>query len=83
MTSDQRPQGRDRASLPADHAAEVIGGDEQLDDRDAAVLGLGHLHGVGNVDQRPRDHLDDVARLAHWAPACGASATAASGLLVT
>ena len=41
---------------------------------------LGHLHGVGRVDQRPRDDLDDRRRVTgHGYSAAAAGAAAGAG----
>ncbi len=82
----ERAQRGGGPSLLADDAPEFAGRDVQLDERRAPVLRLGHLHLVGTIGERPREHLDDLQHAAavghgcHSVTAATAGAAGASGV---
>src|SRR5688500_9206986 len=57
---EQGPERLGDAAVAPDHLAHVVLGDVQLDDGALFVLDLGHLDGVGIVDERLRDVLDEL-----------------------
>ena len=60
---DERAQCADDPALPADHLADVVGGDMEHEDEGAlALLGL-DAHGVGIVDELAREIREQLGHL--------------------